>query len=411
MGIAALHPSCGTAVPTIEPPVVSRQTLAWYKNKITHPEVQRFPGIACSIVAISLDIFPEAADLIPMLNTTVVRFFAEGGAGMRCLRTGAIKRLMVFVALLGPLVAVESASAAAGEFPNRPIRLLVVSAPGGPSDGVARLIAPRLSESLARNVVVDNRPSVTGVVACEVAAKAAPDGATLLLGNSGTHAVNATLYSNLPYDPVRDFAPVSQLVLFGSVLLAHPKIAPRNFHELISAARKDPARFNIGVPGATGAVTVELLKSIAGIGLTAVPYKGSAPAEIAAISGEIDILFVSSSNAVPHVQSGRLRGLGISTAARSPLMPEVPTFGELGVRDFRVGVWHGLFAPAGTPAVLVRRLHQDLVRIFANSELRKQFADSGTEVIVNSPEEFAAKLKSEIERYRRIVTATGLQAQ
>jgi tripartite-type tricarboxylate transporter receptor subunit TctC len=172
-----------------------------------------------------------------------------------------------------------------------------------------------------------------------------------------------------------------------------------------------PARFKIGVPGATGAVTVELLKSITGIGLTAVPYKGSAPAEIAAISGEIDILFVSSTNAVPHVQSGRLRGMGISTAARSPLMPEVPTFGELGVRDFRVGVWHGLFAPAGTPAVLVRRLHQDLVRIFANAEIRKQFADSGTEVIVNSPEEFAAKLKSEIERYRRIVTATGLQAQ
>ena len=331
--------------------------------------------------------------------------------GMPRLRAGATNHLIVFVVLLGALVAAEPASAAVGEFPNRPVRLLVVSAPGGPSDAVARLVAPRLAESLARNVVVDNRPSVNGVLACELAAKAAPDGATLLLGNSGTHAVNVTMYSNLPYDPVRDFVPVSQLVQFGSVLLAHPKIAPRDFHELISAARRDPARFNIGVPGATGAVTVEMLKSIANIGLTAVPYKGSAPAEIAVISGEIDVLFVSVSNAVPHVQSGRLKGFGISTAARLPLMPEVPTFGELGVRDFRVGVWHGLFAPAGTPAVLVRRLHDELARMFGNRDLRKQFTDTGTEVIVNTPDEFAAKLKSEIERYRRIMTAAGVQPQ
>ena len=342
---------------------------------------------------------------MPVPETVVAMDFAAGG-----LRT-SIHRALRCAALLSAFVQPASAGAAAVDFPNRPIRLLVVSAAGGPSDGVARLVAPRLAEALSRNVVVDNRPSVTGVLACELAAKAAPDGTTLILGNSGTHAVNASLMSNLPYDPVRDFAPVSQLVLFGSVLLAHPKITPRNFQELIAAARKDPARYNIGVPGATGAVTVEMLKSVAGIGLTAVPYKGSAPAEIAAIAGEIDILFVSTSSAVPHVQSGRLKGFAISTAARVPLMPEVPTFAELGVRDFRTGVWHGLFAPAGTPVVLVRRLHQELTRIFANPELRKQFADAGTEVIVNSPEEFAVRLKSEIERYRRLVAATGLQMQ
>ena len=320
---------------------------------------------------------------------------------------GVCRALLVIAAL----IAATHAVAAEADFPNRPIRLLVVSAPGGPSDNVARLVAPRLTESLARNVVVDNRPSVTGVVACELAAKATPDGTTLLIGNSGTHAVNASLYKNLPYDPVRDFAPVSQLVLFGSVLLANPKLVPRNFQELVAAARKEPKRFNIGVPGATGAVTVELLKAMTGMGLTAVPYKGSAPAEIAAMSGEIDILFVSSSNAVPHIQSGRLRGYGISTTARSPLMPEVPTFGELGVRDFRVGVWHGLFAPAGTPAPLIRKLHHDLVKIFSNQDLRKQFTDAGTEVIVNSPEEFSAKLKSEIERYRKLVSSTSMQTQ
>ena len=328
------------------------------------------------------------------------------------MRNYNLNNLRAFQALtlLAALIPAAGTVAAEVGFPNRPIRLLVVSAPGGPSDNVARLVAPRLSDSLARNVVVDNRPSVTGVVACELAAKATADGSTLLIGNSGTHAVNASLYKNLPYDPVRDFAPVSQLVLFGSVLLANPKLTPRNFQELVAAARKEPKRFNIGVPGATGAVTVELLKSITGMGLTAVPYKGSAPAEIAAISGEIDILFISSSNAVPHIQSGRLRGYGISTTARSPLMPDVPTFGELGVRDFRVGVWHGLFAPAGTPAPLIRKLHQDLVKIIANQDLRKQFTDAGTEVIVNTPEEFASKLKSEIERYRRLVASTSLQS-
>jgi tripartite-type tricarboxylate transporter receptor subunit TctC len=188
-------------------------------------------------------------------------------------------------------------------------------------------------------------------------------------------------------------------------------MAPRNFHEFIAAARKEPARFNIGVPGATGAVTVEMLKSITGIGLTAVPYKGSAPAEIAVISGEIDVLFVSVTNALPHVQAGRVRGFGISTAARVPPLPEVPTFEELGMRDFRVGVWHGLFMPARSSLALVKRLHDELARMFENRDLRKQFTDTGTEIIVNTPDEFAAKLKSEIERFRRIMTAAGVQPQ
>ena len=312
--------------------------------------------------------------------------------------------------LLAALIPAAGTVAAEVGFPNRPIRLLVVSAPGGPSDNVARLVAPRLSDSLARNVVVDNRPSVTGVVACELAAKATADGSTLLIGNSGTHAVNASLYKNLPYDPVRDFAPVSQLVLFGSVLLANPKLTPRNFQELVAAARKEPKRFNIGVPGATGAFTVELLKSITGMGLTAVPYKGSAAALNDVIGGRVQLMFPTAATVMPHLKSDRLRILAVTTAQPSLLVPGLPTIAET-LPGYESAAVNGVFAPAGTPPALVNRLYQEIARAVNRADVKEKFFNSGVEAVDVAPERFAALIRAEMVRMGKVIRDAGIRGE
>jgi tripartite-type tricarboxylate transporter receptor subunit TctC len=195
----------------------------------------------------------------------------------------------------------HAAQAAGADYPQRPIRLLTPSPPGGPSDFAARLIAPRLSEALGQNVVVDTRQSVNGVIATEIAAKSAPDGLTLAIGNNGTHVINASLYKKLPYDPVRDFVAITQMISAASVLIGSPKFAPRTFQELVAAAKKDPGKYNIGVAGAQGQITTAVLKFASGMKLNDIPYKGSAPTEIAVMSGEVELAFLS----VPVVNAFR----------------------------------------------------------------------------------------------------------
>ncbi len=297
------------------------------------------------------------------------------------------------------------------DLPNRPIRLLAVSPPGGPGDFVARLVAPRLADALDRNVVVDNRASVNGILASEIAAKAAPDGTTLLVGNNGTHAVNPSLYKSLPYDALRDFTPICELVFSGSVLSANTRLPAATFQEFISAAKKQPNHFNIGVAGANAQVSVEMLKSVMGIQLNNVPFKGSAPTEIALIAGEIHVAFLSLPSASVHVKSGRIKAYATSVAKRSPLIPDVPTFDELGVRNFRVGQWHGLWGPARLPERYVRHVHAAMARMFENPEVKEVIAARGSEIMVNTPEQFANLIRSDMERYRKILRAAGVQPQ
>ena len=304
-----------------------------------------------------------------------------------------------------------AAAAGAQDLPAKPVRLLVPSVAGGPSDFAARLIAPGLSAALDRNVIVDARASVNGIVATEIAAHAAPDGSTLAIGNNGTHVINAGLYRNLPYDPVRDFAPVSKLISAGTVLVAHPRLEANTFREFIAAAKREPGKYNIAVAGANGAITTEVLKSATGINLNNVPYKGSAPSEFAVVSGEVAVAMLSLPTAAPYVKSGKMKALGISTLQRSPLLPEVPTIDESGVAGFEFGNWHGLFAPAGTPERIVRRLHGQIVRIFEDREIRDLVHARGSEIIANSPAEFAASLKRDIQRYRGIMMAAGIHPQ
>jgi tripartite-type tricarboxylate transporter receptor subunit TctC len=313
------------------------------------------------------------------------------------------------VAALVALTLVQAAAAQA--FPNRPVRLLVPSPPGGPSDFAGRLIAPGLSEALGQNVVVDARQSVNGILSMEAAAKGAPDGSTLAIGNSGTHVMNVGLYRKLPYDPVRDFVPISQLISAGTALVANPKFGPNTFKEFVSAAKKDPGKINIAIAGANGQVATEVLKSSTGIKLNNVPYKGSSPSEIAVMSGEVEVSLLSIPIITPYVKSGRMKVFGVTTARRSPMLPDVPTIAESGVEGYEFGNWHALFAPAGTPDRLVRVLHREVVRIFQKQGIRDIVIARGSEIIAGTPEELAAKLKRDIPKYQKLMAAAGIQPQ
>jgi tripartite-type tricarboxylate transporter receptor subunit TctC len=294
---------------------------------------------------------------------------------------------------------------------KRPLRLLVPSAPAGPSDFAARLVATRLSEALGQNVIVDNRQSVNGILATEIAARAQPDGNTLLIGNIGTMVMNTGLYKKLPYDPQKDFVTITQIVSAGTALVANVKLAPNNFAEFVALAKKEPGMINIAVAGANGAVATEVLKYAAGIKLINIPYKGSSPSEIAVLSGEVQVALLSVPVATPHARSGRMKIYGVTTAKRSYLLPDVPTIQEQGLAGYEFGNWHGLLAPTGTPEAIVRRLHREVVKILGNKDVRELVLTRGNEVIGNSPQEFAAILKRDIPRYRKIMAEAGIVPQ
>ena len=317
---------------------------------------------------------------------------------------------MKAVALLC-IAALTCAPALGQETSKRPIRLLVPSPAGGPSDFAARLVTPKLSEALGRNLIVDNRQSVNGILATEIAAKSPPDGNTLLIGNVGTLVMNVGLYKKLPYDPLRDFVPITQLVSAGTALVATPKFPPQNFKELIAFARKNPGKFNIGVAGANGAVGTEVLKQAAGINLNNIPYKGSSPTEQAIIAGEVELALLSIPVVTPQVKAGRMKIYGVTTAKRSHMLPDVPTIQEQGLEGYEFGNWHGLLAPKGTPDNFVREVHRAAVKVLGTKEMHDLVLARGNEVIANSPEEFAAKLKRDIPRYRKIIADSGIEIQ
>ena len=291
---------------------------------------------------------------------------------------------------------------------DRPLRIVVAAAASGPSDFVARLLAPRLGEALHQNIVVDNRASANGVAGADIAAKAAPDGLTLAVGNSGTHAINAALYKRLPYDPLRDFAPISQLVVSPMVLAATPRLQFNTVADMIAAARRDPNRLNIAIAGASGQLAGEALKAQMKITLNNVPYKGGVPATLAVIAGESDVSLLTLQGAITQINAGSIKALGVTTIRRTPALPNVPTIAESGVEGFDFGVWHGLFAPAKTPDAIVRKLNTEVVRILNLPESKQRIAPEGYEVIASTPEQFAAVLKREVERYQKIVADAGI---
>ena len=292
---------------------------------------------------------------------------------------------------------------------NKPVRIIIPNAPGGPNDLAGRIIAPPLSEALRQNVVVDNRASANGVIGAEYVAKGEPDGTVLAVGNSGTHAVNATLYKKPTYHPVRDFAAISEIMYSSLVLVANPKIAANNVGELIAEARRDPGKLNIAVAGATGEIAGNLIKLQGKIEMNNVPYKGGSPAIIAVASNESQLLLTPYAALAALIDAGKLKPIGVTGSKRDRGLPNVPTLAESGLEGYQVEFWVGFFAPAKTPAATVRALGREIARITNTPEVKDRLIAAGYEVVGSTPEQFSERVKRDTEKFRKIIRDSGMQ--
>ncbi|HZN24267.1 MAG TPA: tripartite tricarboxylate transporter substrate binding protein [Burkholderiales bacterium] len=308
---------------------------------------------------------------------------------------------------VGPAVAAEIA------YPSRPIRIVDPFPPGGPSDIVARSISPRLGEALGQTVVVDNRGGAAGVVGCEIVAKAAPDGHTLLLGPSGALTIQPTLSSKLPYDPRRDFEPVTQLTSGPQVIAVNPSVPARSIPELIALAKAKPGQLNYASGGAGTAnhLAAEVFKLASVVNIVHVPYKGTGPALASVISGETQMIISSLLPALPHVKSGKLRALAVTSTSRSAAVPDVPTAAESGLPKFETSSWHGILVPARTPRAIVTRLHDEVVKVLNLPDVRERLTAQGLNVVASTPQAFAGHIKSETEKYARVIKQVGIKPE
>jgi tripartite-type tricarboxylate transporter receptor subunit TctC len=296
-------------------------------------------------------------------------------------------------------------------YPTRAIRVVVPLAPGGPSDLVARTVGHKMSEAWGQQVIIDNRAGANGVVGSEIVAKSAPDGYTLIMGTTGTHGINASLYPKLPYDTINDFAPIARIGISNYVLVAHPSLPVRNVKELVSLSKARPGQITFSSGGAVSQLAAELFKRSAQIDLIVVPYKGNALAVTATLSGEVSLIFGGIAQSAPLVRAGRLRALAVSGARRAAVMPEVPTVAESGVPGFEAGSWYGLLAPAATPRAIVERLNRETVRIVQLPDVRERLAAEAFEVPMDTPEQFAAYIKADVVKWAKVVKETGIKAQ
>jgi len=305
----------------------------------------------------------------------------------------------------------QSGFAASQGYPSGPLRLIVPFPPGGGTDTVARSLAQKLNEAWNQPVVVENRGGANGTIGAAIAAKAAPDGQTMLMVPSG-FAANPSIYKKLPFDAIRDFAPVTQLATNPSILVVHPSLPPKNVKELIAFLKAHPGEIDYASSGngSPPQLMTELFKLMTGTRMTHIPYKGGGPATIAAVSGEVPVYILSPLQAAPHLKSGRLRALGVTSAKRDPAFPNIPTIAEAGVPGYAMTNWYGLFVPAGTPKSSVNKLNAEMVRILRLPEIRNRLAAEAYTVVGDTPEEFAAFLKEEIAKGARIVKAAHITA-
>ena len=293
------------------------------------------------------------------------------------------------------------------------MRFVIGFTPGGPSDILARAVGQKLAERWGQQVVIENRPGAGGNVAAEAVARSAPDGYTWLLGNNSILATNQTLYRSLPYDPVKDFAPVSLVAVQPNILVVHPAVPAQSVAELIALAKKDPGKLNYASSGSGAAAHLagELFKTMAGVDLVHVPYKGAQPALTDVIAGQVQVMFATSASVIPHVRAGKLRALAVTSAQRSPSVPELPTVSEAGVPGFEAITWHGVVVPAATPAALVERMNRDIVAVLGLPDLRGRLAGLGAEVITGTPREFADYIAAEIPKWAKVVRDSGARIE
>lgn len=313
--------------------------------------------------------------------------------------------------LLASLALTFAGSAAAG-YPEKPVKIVEGFGPGGGSDIFLRTILPKLSENLGQAVIVDYRPGAGGNIAMEAVAKAAPDGYTLLMGFPGL-ATNPSLYEKLPFNPLRDFAPISLVGTVANVLVVNPDVPAHTVQELIALARSQPGKLNFASPGVgtTQHLAAELLKLSTGIDIVHIPYKGGSQAQTDVLAGQTQMMFNVVPSALPLIKAGKLRALAVTGKARAEALPEVPTMIEAGVPGYTAITWNGILAPAGTPKEVVAKLNDALVRTLNTPEMKEAVAKTGQEVAWSTPEEFAAFLREETEKWRKVIDTTGLKPQ
>jgi len=298
-------------------------------------------------------------------------------------------------------------------YPEKPVRVIVPAPPGSAPDFLVRLVGQKLSESWGQALVIDNVVGASGNIGTERVAKAAPDGYTLLFNTIGPIAVNVSLFDKLPYDPVKDLAPISLVAKMPNILTVNPGVPVKSLAELIALARKQPEKLRYGTagPGTTQHLSGELLNTLAGIKLVGVPYKSSAQMTLDALGGQIEVLFSNAPGLLPPLQSGNPRGIAVTSAQRSAAAPELPTMGEAGVPGFEITAWFGFMAPGGTPKPLIEKIYADVARIVANPEIQERILAQASEPVGNRPEEYAAFIQAEIVKWRAVIKQANMKAE
>ena len=307
------------------------------------------------------------------------------------------------------LAAAGAQAQGADAFPARPIRIVVPFPAGGATDIAARVLGERMAADWKQPVTIDNRPGAGGNIGSDVVAKSAPDGYTLVMGVTGSHAINISLYARMPYDPVKDFEAISQVAVVPNVVVVHPSVPAATLQELVALAKKEPGKLNYASlgNGTAAHLTMEMFKSVAGINITHIPYKGSSPAVADLLGGQVQTMIDGLPSALPHVKAGKLRALAVTSAKRSRAAPELPTIAESGYPGFSADAWSGLFAPKGTPKPIVNKLSAETQRILKLPEVQKRLAELGAETAGSSPAEFALHVQREIDKWARVVKSSG----
>jgi tripartite-type tricarboxylate transporter receptor subunit TctC len=319
---------------------------------------------------------------------------------------------MAHVVLAGVCVAFAGVLYAQA-YPVKPVRLVSPYPPGGANDILARIVGQKLGENLGQQIVIENRGGATGNIGAEYVAKAVPDGYTLLMGQASNLTINVSLMSKMPYDPVKDLAPITLVATTPNLLVVHPSLPVRTVKDLVALAKSKPGSINYASSGSgsAGHLAGELFKRVAHVDMVHIPYKGAAPALTDVVAGQAQLYFTSPISATPFVKGGRLRMVAVTSLKRSPSLPDIPTVAESGYADFDVVSWWGILAPAAAPKEIIARLHIEIVKVLALPEIKTKFSDQGADVASNTPEQFAAYIKSEIAKWGKLIRELGVKSE